>query len=170
MHCGKSVRPARVEDVHRVVSTLSDITWQEMRAFFPGEPDRVVLDAIIDDCMSALHRRVLDALCLNDVALALVSLHEREGVHLTSFFGTPRYFRKDLLPLSIHYCTEMRQRLEGDVVAMSRSSHPQVEKWFRLLGFVPVGLQDGSRIFRMGECPHIPGRPPSHGAGHPLNE
>lgn len=168
MHRDRGIRPALEEDIHRVVSGLSDLTWQELRAFFPGEPDTVVLDEIMENCTDALGRGMLDAVCLREDAIALVGLRWQQGECFTSFFGTDRYFRRDMLPISISYCRLLRQRLDEDVIALSRSGHPEVERWFRLIGFEPDGCEHGARVFRMRESLPMPRQcPPAGAVRHP---
>jgi hypothetical protein len=128
-------RPAKYSDVFAILEDLSDVSRAEMMNF-----DRSNWDALY--CAKACMRGGgLDCLVENGTPLAVigtVSNAEDCYKHATWFMASKKFF--DLGVKSViggqRYMRQLAKSRPGvSFESLTASKHPQVERWFALLGF-----------------------------------
>ena len=126
------VRPALASDVHSVVNELSSISRCELRTVGVG----------LQDAEEAAHRGIANGVALagevDGRAAFLFWFYPTVGATPTFFLSSPLYFQKPtaLMFLSRRVLRECAEAYPKAIfVSHTFSSHPDVGRWFKLLGF-----------------------------------
>jgi hypothetical protein len=132
-------RTATKHDIYEISRNLSDISREEMMS----EPDTTAWD-VFRTVVPLLDAGPTTVWCEDGYPIVVFG-HDKhpatEKDRVTWLMATPRYF--DLGMRSVRFSREFLKRLRRDwpntkFWTYSSSTHPDVERWFGLLGYGPM--------------------------------
>lgn len=143
-------RAATVGDLEEVFHGLSKRMSDEYVA--AGKDSR----SAYDNLMMNLKEGRAHALVQDDKTVAIIAWHEHSDAADTLFAAQEDFFRA----ATVRFCKNHIRRIQalaGNLPVHSRSwlDRPDVAKWFRVIGYVDLGRQNGATLFEL---------PPARGA------
>lgn len=137
-------RPASDEDVRRVFSDLAPRTRDEAQAA-----------GLVPNTVRAWrHKFGADVITVDQDPVALFGSFPEDGVRYTWLLGREAFFQPTTIRFSRQHVANLRQKYpEFSIRSLSRSRHPQTERWFNLLGFRKIheATEASGLIFRVFE-------------------
>jgi len=106
--------------------------------------------AVYDNLMMDLKEGRAHALVENDTAVAIIPWHEHGGAADTLFSARDDFFSAKTVRFCKRHIRQV-QALTGNLPVRSRRwlVSPDVVKWFRIIGYVDRGHEDGARLFEL---------------------
>lgn len=137
-------RSATVGDLEAIFHDLSKRMADEYVA--AGEDSK----AAYDNLMMDLKEGRAHALVENDTAVAIIAWHEHGGAAHTLFSARDDFFSAKTVRFCKQHIRQV-QALSGNLPVRSRSwlDGPDVVKWFRIIGYVDRGRENGARLFEL---------------------
>jgi hypothetical protein len=136
----------RFADVEYILENLSEVSAAEMMAFELTNWD------MMHRARQCMKTGGLDCIIENGKPLAVIgSIYEKDPyIHRTWFIATQQYFDMGVKAVlaSRRYMTTLAKSRPGVCFqAFTGSPHPQVERWFALLGFQKIQELDGFALY-----------------------
>ncbi len=134
-------------DVDHVLSDLSDVSAIEMMNFECTKWD------MLKRARACMDSGGLDCLVENDEPLAMIGTVITNGqpyTHRTWFIASKKYFDmgvKSVIAGRRYMSTLAKSRPGVSFESLTASSHPEVERWFALLGFRRIQELDGFALY-----------------------
>jgi len=137
-------RTATVGDLEHVFHDLSKRMSDEYVA--AGKDSK----AAYDNLMMNLKEGRAHALVENDTAVAIIAWHEHGEAADTLFAARDDFFSAGTIRFCKRHIRQI-QALTGNLSVHSRSwiDSPEVMKWFRIIGYVEMGRENGARLFEL---------------------
>ncbi|TIS60510.1 MAG: hypothetical protein E5W93_10985 [Mesorhizobium sp.] len=141
-------RTATVGDLEEVFRGLSKRMSDEYVA--AGKDSR----SAYDNLMMNLKEGRAHALVQDDKTVAIIAWHEHSDAADTLFAAQEDFFSA----ATVRFCKNHIRRIQalaGNLPIHSRSwlDRPDVAKWFRVIGYVELGRQDGATLFELPPAP-----------------
>ncbi|MHA6688207.1 hypothetical protein [Mesorhizobium sp. A556] len=137
-------RSATVRDLEAVFHDLSKRMSDEYAA---AGKDRTIA---YDNLMMNLKEGRAHALVVDDAAVAIIAWHEHGGVADTMFAARDDFFRGATVRFCRRHIRQV-QALTGNRVIHSRTwlDRAEVVRWFRIIGYVERGREQGAQLFEL---------------------
>lgn len=141
-------RTATVGDLEHVFQDLSKRMSDEYVA--AGKDSK----AAYDNLMMNLKEGRAHALVENDTPVAIIAWHEHGGAADTLFAARDDFFSAKTVRFCKRHIRQI-QALTGNLSIHSLSwlEGPDVVKWFRVIGYVEQGRENGARLFELPPSP-----------------
>ncbi|BCH26374.1 hypothetical protein MesoLjLc_62900 [Mesorhizobium sp. L-8-10] len=141
-------RTATPSDLAKVFGQIAERMTEEYKA--AGGSEQSAKDALLMDLREGRAHTILR----NGDPVAIIAWHESGGSAVTSFAADESFFAAS----SVRFCRRHIRRIQalcGNVPVYYRSwsERDDVSRWFRIIGFEPIGATNGARMFVLHPAP-----------------
>ncbi|MBZ9704222.1 MULTISPECIES: hypothetical protein [unclassified Mesorhizobium] len=145
-------RTATVGDLEDVFRHLSKRMSDEYIA--AGKDSKVAYDNLMMNLKEGRAHALVD----NDGTVAIVAWHEHGDAADTLFAAREGFFRAATVRFCRRHIRQI-QALAGNLPIHSRSwlTGPEIAKWFRTIGYVERGEENGAKLFELPPAATRPG-------------
>lgn len=129
------IRNTQRSDIAAVMSKLADRVWAEINislAHINREKRKSWLCQHVEEAIAA---STSCTATVDKKPVGILTWTKEEERWFTTSLVCQRGFQRDVLRPSRRYLDQIQDDLESNLVAYSTSKHPEIERWFRFLGY-----------------------------------